>query len=177
VTIHEEAQPDETTRTLLRASSFVSEQMRYADFLQGEKVLMLGCELPEVKDMQLKLNELGYELSETDGFFGARTEDAVLDWQMNYGYEATGEISEEQLEHLLSLDAAEEEAKKPGVAAVVRVESALILRSQPSTKSEKLDTLPDGTEVRLLETAGGWSKIQVNGKTGYAGSKYIETLQ
>ena len=38
---------------------------------------------------------LGYELTETDGFFGARTEDAVLLWQLKYGFDSDGEMNEE----------------------------------------------------------------------------------
>lgn len=178
VTIHDGAAADEVLRSLLRASSFVCEEMYYADFLRGEKVLSLGSELPEVCALQVKLSDLGYNVGdEMDGFFGARTEDAVLQWQQDNGFNARGEVNEEQLDMLLSMGPTEENLKKPGRAAVVRVDTALVLRSGPNSKSEKLDSLPNGVEVRVLEEAGGWYKIQANGKTGYAGRKYIEILK
>lgn len=177
VHIHEDAEADEVLRRLLRASSYVGEEMNYDSFLAGQKVFSLGSELPEVCAMQLKLIDLGYELSETDGFFGARTEDAVQDWQRDNGIEADGEINEAELDRLLSMEISAETRSKPGQAAVVRVDTALVLRSKPNSKSEKLDTLPNGTEVRVLEQEGGWYKIQVHGQTGYAGRKYIEILK
>ena len=100
----------------------------------------------------------------------------MLEWQLDNGYEARGEVNEEQLDHLLTMDISAQNLKKPGQAAVVRVDTALILRSGPSSKSQRLDTLPNGAEVRVLEEEGGWYKIQAHGKTGYAGRKYIEIL-
>ena len=49
----------------------------------------------------------------------------------------------------------------------------LNLRKEPSLNSSVLGQYPTGTWMTVLETTGDWSKVQVNGKTGYVLSKYL----
>ena len=49
----------------------------------------------------------------------------------------------------------------------------LNLRKEPSLNSSVLGQYPTGTWMTVLETTGDWSKVQVNGKTGYVMSKYL----
>ena len=49
----------------------------------------------------------------------------------------------------------------------------LNLRKEPSLSSSVLGQYPTGTWMTVLETTGDWSKVQVNGKTGYVLSKYL----
>lgn len=177
VHIHDDAAVDEELRSLLRASSFTIEEMRYIDFLNGEKVYSLGSELPEVKQLQEKLCELGYELTENDGLFGARTEDAVLLWQQKYGFVADGEMNEEELELLLSQDVAQHRIEMPGKPAVVDVKTTVVMRSKADSNSKKLDSLPDGMRIRVLDKKGNWYKILANGQTGYIGRNFVEFVK
>ena len=177
VYIHDTADVNEELRTLLRASSFSIEEMRYIDFLEGEKIYSISSELPEVKQLQEKLCELGYELTETDGFFGARTEDAVLLWQLKYGFESDGEMNEEELELLLSQDVAEHKIEMPGKPAEVDVKSSVVMRSKPDANSKKVDSLPDGMRIRVLDKKGKWYKILANGKTGYIGRNFVKPVE
>lgn len=46
-------------------------------------------------------------------------------------------------------------------------------RTGPSTKYGKIAYLYKGTTVKYLGKSGAWSKVQVNGKTGYVSTSYL----
>ncbi|MGF7534938.1 SH3 domain-containing protein [Bacillus mexicanus] len=50
---------------------------------------------------------------------------------------------------------------------------SLTLRTGPNANNEAIDWLKKDTKVNVLSTSGGWSKVSVNGKTGYVNSKYL----
>lgn len=177
VNIFEGGAPDEALRELLLASSFVSEEMSYADFLNGEKVYSISSNSPEVQYMQAKLAELGYLLGESDGAFGAETHAAVVDWQLENDYTPNGEMNEEQLSVLLRQTPVPGAVVNRGKPARVKVKDGLILRSEPNSKSRQLDVLRNDTIVRVLDETRGWYKIRVGTLTGYAAAKYIEITE
>lgn len=51
--------------------------------------------------------------------------------------------------------------------------SSLIVRSKPSMSATVLSKLAKGKTVTVLSESKGWSKIKINGKTGYVSSKYL----
>ena len=51
--------------------------------------------------------------------------------------------------------------------------SALNLRSEPSTSSSVLATVPRGTVVLVTESLDGWYKVSYQGKTGYMSKDYV----
>ncbi|MPM83151.1 hypothetical protein SDC9_130214 [bioreactor metagenome] len=51
--------------------------------------------------------------------------------------------------------------------------SVLNFRSGPSTKASILGTISKGSEVEVISTSDGWSKIKYNGKEGYVASNYL----
>lgn len=57
--------------------------------------------------------------------------------------------------------------------AVVDTE-VLYLRSEPDTESEILDALGAESKYQVLEDAGEWIKVAVNGQEGYLHSAYVE---
>ncbi|MBQ6594580.1 MAG: peptidoglycan-binding protein [Clostridia bacterium] len=67
-----------------------------------------------VKEIQARLNELGYSVGKPDGDFGKKTEEAVRSFQKDNGLEATGEVDEATWNTLFGGGGAEE----PGEAAV-----------------------------------------------------------
>ena len=151
--------------------------MSYADFLAGEKVYSVSYSSPEIQYMQAKLSELGYILNETDGLFGAETHAAVVEWQLENGYEPTGEVNREQLAALLRQVPDPNAVVNRGRPAEVQVSDGLILRSEPNSKSKEVDVLRNGTAVRVLEEKRGWYKIRVGSQTGYAATKYIKIIE
>jgi beta-N-acetylglucosaminidase/uncharacterized protein YraI len=50
----------------------------------------------------------------------------------------------------------------------------LNLRTAPTTANSIITTLPKGTEVEILGENGGWYKLKVDGKQGWASGDYIE---
>lgn len=164
---------DDMLRKQLMRTSFFAGEMSYQEFLDGEILLSISSELPQVKALQAKLNRLGYFTGETDGLFGAGTHSAVLLWQQEHGYAPTGEVNEEQLEALLNTRITSDAEDRPGNLARVEVDTALILRSAPSVESERLYVLGDGAMVQVLGEEGSWYKVNADGKTGYVGRKYI----
>lgn len=56
------------------------------------ETLMLGSTGPNVKLIQSLLNKLGYNPSAVDGQFGASTQQAVMNFQRDYGIEADGVV-------------------------------------------------------------------------------------
>jgi hypothetical protein len=63
--------------------------------------------------------------------------------------------------------------------------NGIILRSSPSTKGEKLQTIPDGTELAisnievgeiLEDKPGDWAKTTFDGKTGYVHTSYLNNI-
>lgn len=177
VNIFEGGTVDETLRSRLLISSFVSEEMSYADFLAGEKIYSVSSKSPEVQYMQAKLAELGYLMGESDGNFGAETHIAVVDWQLENGYTPNGEISEDQLAVLLRQTPVPGTIVNRGKPACVKVTDGLTLRSEPNAKSKQLDVLRNGTIVRVLDETNGWYKIRIGSQTGYAAAKYIEITE
>ena len=64
------------------------------------------------------------------------------------------------------------DVKNDTILYYVNADKGLNVRSAANSKSEKICALTKGTEVEVLEY-GTWSKIKVNGMTGYVYSKYI----
>lgn len=50
---------------------------------------------------------------------------------------------------------------------------SLNLRAAPTTDSQILTSFPSGTWVQVLETTGGWHKVQVDTWVGYMSAKYV----
>lgn len=70
-----------------------------------EPPLRNGSTGEKVKDLQTRLQELGYYQGEIDGQFGAGTRDAVVAFQQRNGLDADGLAGEETLRVLHSPDA------------------------------------------------------------------------
>lgn len=59
----------------------------------------------------------------------------------------------------------------------VNVKSLLNVRERPTSESNILTKLPNGTVCKILETVGnGWLRIATDDFTGYVSEKYIEKL-
>lgn len=53
--------------------------------------------------------------------------------------------------------------------------SALNFRASPSTKASILQVILKDSEVEVISTSNGWSKIKYNGKEGYVASQYLNS--
>ena len=54
---------------------------------------------------------------------------------------------------------------------------AVNFREGANRSAKVIDRLVTGTEVKVLSTEGSWSKIEVNGKTGYMMNMYLIETQ
>ena len=64
----------------------------------------------------------------------------------------------------------------PAVVAVtgtVNAPSGLVLRSEASKTGAPLATVPDKTEVEVVEESGEWYKVRMNGQEGYLFKEYV----
>ncbi|MCM3672286.1 SH3 domain-containing protein, partial [Mesobacillus maritimus] len=55
----------------------------------------------------------------------------------------------------------------------VSVSTSLNLRASASTSSKVLSSLSNGTSVKVLSEANGWSKVTAGGKTGYVSTQFL----
>ncbi|PKG23200.1 SH3 domain-containing protein [Niallia nealsonii] len=56
----------------------------------------------------------------------------------------------------------------------VDAESSLNVRSQAFTTAKVVTTVKNNTKVEVYSESNGWSKVKVNGKTGYVAAKYLK---
>lgn len=68
-------------------------------------------------------------------------------------------------------------SKIPGTVALVRVESKLNLREQPSVKTPVLAEIPGGAAVQVLRDGTVWSQVVYEDQTGWVGSKFLEIVR
>ena len=52
--------------------------------------------------------------------------------------------------------------------------TSLTLRSTGSTSGDKLGVYAKGTKVTVVSKGGTWSKVKVDGKTGYMKNEYLK---
>lgn len=59
------------------------------------------------------------------------------------------------------------------VTGTVNAPSGLVLRSEASKTGAPLATVPDKTEVEVVEESGEWYKVRMNGQEGYLFKEYV----
>lgn len=69
----------------------------------GDRALSSGSKGSEVKELQQKLTQLGYQLGKVDGIYGEKTEAAVKRFQKNRGLKADGVAGKETIKELKRL--------------------------------------------------------------------------
>lgn len=198
VHIFDGAERDEPLRELLKLNTFDRDLMSYDEFLEGKQALRRGMKGDEVRAIQQKLRDLGYDINYVDGIFGADTERLVRVWQHSRGLYQSGLLTPEQQEMLMAQAKAlptptpspmptpsptpsptPDISSMEGTIALVTVdpESYLILREKPDVESARLAILHSGTPVQVLREGLVWSLVSWEDQTGYVGSKYIEIVR
>ena len=82
----------------------------------GDRALTSGSKGSEVKELQQKLTQLGYQLGKVDGVYGPKTEDAVKRFQKKRGLKVDGVAGEKTITELKRLtgESTTKEGKKVG---------------------------------------------------------------
>lgn len=99
-------------------------QLVEAGWRFGDRTLYLRAPLTrgdDVRELQRKLNALGFDAGKEDGMFGAQTDEALREFQRNVGHEPDGIVGPETM---LTLDRLRPPAAGPS-RAVVREEESL----------------------------------------------------
>lgn len=173
---------NEELRTLLKNCTFYCEEMSYEDFKNGKIVLCSGMKLDQVRELQEKLNLLGYSCGKADGIFGDQTEKSVMAWETSVGLEANGSVTPEELEMILAApiptpvptpSPTPDISGIEGTVALSDGQPYLNLRQQPNAKAKVLTRLFPGTPVQVLEKGLVWSKVKYEDQIGWVGSDYI----
>ncbi|HFE9702378.1 TPA: SH3 domain-containing protein [Clostridium perfringens] len=72
------------------------------------------------------------------------------------------------------------EIEKPSVSVnkkgIVKVNSALNMRSGPGSNYGVIGTLRNNDEIEIIKEVDGWYEIKFNGKSGYVSSQYIKVV-
>lgn len=73
---------------------YSDEEIERARNREAMRTLKSGCSGEDVKDIQEKLNKLGYKCGEADGIFGSKTKLAVMSFQGAAGLKADGVVGD-----------------------------------------------------------------------------------
>ena len=114
-------------------------------------VLKQGSKGNEVKELQNKLNSLGYNCGTADGVFGAKTTSAVKSFQKNNGLVVDGMAGPKTLEALKT-------AKNNGYKVQVTA-SALNVRAGAGTNYKVVKIVRKGQTLTIVSEKSGWGKL------------------
>ena len=108
----------------------------------------------------------------------ANTQAVVLDYINGWYYITTGTTSgwirEEKLPTQSEVKKeAQEESKEEETNIIKYTSEKVNLRKSASSDGEIIKTISKNTKVTVNGTEGDWSKVTVNGETGYISSKYL----
>lgn len=156
-------------------------------FVLGERELRKGITGNDVKDMQTRLKELGYDLGKygIDGDFGSDTQAAVMKFQEDNGLEATGVYGAATHEKLVSSPAASAtntpvtDNPTPSIPSGLTVEivtkngGTVNVRVGNGTEYEIIKELSTGEVLEYIATAGnGWNAVKVGSQVGWVSGEY-----
>ncbi|TVP67722.1 MAG: N-acetylmuramoyl-L-alanine amidase [Nitriliruptor sp.] len=147
----------ETWQTLVGASYSLGDRLLYVT-----RPLMRG---DDVRELQRRLNRLGFDAGYDDGLFGPQTVAAVREFQLNAGFLVDGIAGRETVEHLLRLHRSHQEAP----VAAVREREALRRPSRRSLAGARLMVDPGhGIADPGLSSADGAQEHELTWRIGTA---------
>ena len=153
------------------------------DFKLGERELRKGITGGDVKEMQTRLQELGYDLGKygIDGDFGSDTQAAVMKYQQDNGIEATGVYDAETHEKLTGESVKEAEKVEkidgPTVEIVTKNGGTVNVRVGNGTEYEIIKEVSTGEVLEYIATAGnGWKAVKVGTQVGWVSGEYSRII-
>lgn len=156
----------------------------------GYVTLQYGDSGEAVRELQIKLAELGFFTGTPLGNYKTLTSSAVQSYQKAMGLTADGVATPELQEMIFAGKLPETQAtpqptvqptatpepENEGVQARVSLGNAssrLNVRKSASTSAGIAGTLAHGAKVTVLETSGSWSRIRSGNLTGYVMSSFL----
>lgn len=148
--------------------------------------LKQGDSGPAVRALQRNLQALRLYEGDIDGVYDVDVIEGVTTFQKAYGFDADG-VALPIVQQAIYYEAVHIQglfADDPGYTIEIQTverylgtvdcEVGIKLRQEPSTKSESLMSLRDGTTVTGLEYGEKWSKVSKDGVVGYVMNSYME---
>jgi len=147
--------------------------------------LQHGDSGPAVRALQRNLQTLRLYGGDIDGVYDVDVINGVTTFQNAYGFPDDGVASPlvqqaiyYEAHHIQALfpsqDYAMEVQSRDTYIGTVNCEVGIKLRKEPSTKSESLMSLRNGSTVVCVEYGPKWSKVMKNGEVGYVMNAYME---
>lgn len=141
----------------------------------GERILKIGMEGEDVKQLQESLIKLGYDLGKwgADGDFGDATEMAVEKFQKDHGCEVDGKYGSES--HAAMVKALAELNKPVDFPLYVKIVGGNCwARSAYNDKGEKLGVAKEGEVYGYggQTSEGGWHLINYKNQNAWVSGKY-----
>lgn len=104
-------------------------------------------------------------------------EENVREPQQQITDEKTQEISTKNDEQKQQTTSNEEQTQNEKITNINKLgyvnAEGLIVRKEPTTSSDEIDSLSRNDKVEIIGKVDGWYQINLNGKKGYVSSKYI----
>lgn len=129
-------------------------------------------------DNNLNVREIPDESGKLVGKMPKNSACEVLSTENNWAHIKSGEV-----EGYVSMDylftGVEAKLKAMEIATVVAVVNAdaLRIRTMPSTESEVLTQVLNGTELDYVETIDGWHKVLVDDEEAYVSAEYADVVE
>lgn len=131
----------------------------------GYKTLSSGSRGSAVEELQKKLNSLGYSCGIADGDYGAKTANAVREFQRKNGLSVDGIAGPK------TLAAIDKKIKSSG--SYIKVTASLLnVRAGTGTNYKIVTTVKKDSTHKLLEEKNGWGRIS----SGWIKSDYYKKI-
>lgn len=131
----------------------------------GYKTLSSGSRGSAVEELQKKLNSLGYSCGTVDGDYGAKTANAVREFQRKNGLSVDGIAGPKTLEAI--------DKKIISSGTKIKVTANLLnVRAGAGTNYKVVTTIKKDSTHNLLEEKNGWGRIS----KGWISSQYYKKI-
>ena len=140
-----------------------------AQYQRAEEDLIgsVGAINPIVEEIQVVLNNLGYETGSTDGRMGQKTREGIKEFQESMGLKSTGYIDKLTLTEIEDIRRANEEREsEKNYTVEVR-----------STYSEESEFTPTTIEIQTALKNAGFDPGAIDGKMGPSTRQAIKEFQ
>lgn len=145
----------------------------------SKNYLGMGDRSDAVKELQRKLNKVGYKLA-IDGIFGKGTKSAVQKFQKAHGLSVDGLAGVKTIAKLDSV--IKSKPKSSGIKSVGTIKihgtksGRCYICDKPSQKSKNIGTAKEGSTLHIAGSVKGWYEVIFNGSRAYVSAKFAKRV-
>ncbi|MBU1006946.1 MAG: peptidoglycan-binding protein [Candidatus Omnitrophica bacterium] len=130
---------------------------------------------PLVEEIQVALDNLGYETDATDGRMGQKTREAIKEFQESMGIKSTGYVNQKTWRQIEDIRRASEEKETKEFAGKIKVRSAY--SEIPGAVASSDTGKPTEKEIQKALKGAGFDPGAVDGKMGPRTQQAIKEFQ